>query len=332
MSSTIMLQSMCNNNNQIIDLGMFGSHFNQVAFYCSLDSTFLPVGSEYAGGPIFMNTPQTLPMPPINYYNGVSPLMIPTAFAGMSPMAFPSITPPPMNLNNMPSRSPPISPMDPMSGLVPVPMMGYSMISPESQYGFLVPEMAMTPPCSISRSCTPVRDEISSHKVLVHEISRERLPSSGSCGSIDSNSTGIISKKELVAECLNQIDQIFGNRVQTAGMRGPTVMRIKVKTRPALELIVNLLRTLEQECNLVAISCPKSTKKGKQHIRGFLAYIQANTTADIDRVQHVFDEFNRAHTTGEAAPFKTLEVNPQRKIKFPLNLVDDRWGLLKCET
>merc|ERR1712038_1690608 len=109
------------------------------------------------------------------------------------------------------------------------------------------------------------------------------------------------------------IDSIFGDRVQTTGMRGPTVMRIKVKTRPALELIVELLRALEQNSSIVGISCPKSTKKGKQHIRGFLAYIQTSTVAEIAKVQAAFDSFNRAHTVGEDSPFKTLEVNPQKK-------------------
>jgi len=90
-------------------------------------------------------------------------------------------------------------------------------------------------------------------------------------------------------------------------------MRIKVKTRPALELIVQLLETLEQNCTITAISCPKSTKKGKQHIRGFLAYIQTSNVANISHVQRVFDDFNQKHTTGEDAPFKTLEINPQKK-------------------
>lgn len=188
-------------------------------------------------------------------------------------------------------------------------------LSPEGM-GYLLPEMnACSPPCSISRSCSPNSslEEIPfSHETSNEEVSRDRrLPSTCSSGSLDSN--GMISKKELVENCLNEIDQIFGSRVQTAGMRGPTVMRIKVKTRPALEMIVDLLRVLEHNCTITAISCPKSTKKGKQHIRGFLAYLQANTVAEISRVQHVFDEFNATHMNGSDAPFKSLEVNPQKK-------------------
>lgn len=186
-------------------------------------------------------------------------------------------------------------------------------LSPEGM-GYILPEMnACSPPCSISRSCSPnsSMEEIPFvQEASNEEVSRDRLPSSGSSGSLDSN--GMISKKELVENCLNEIDHIFGSRVQTAGMRGPTVMRIKVKTRPALERIVDLLRALEKNCTITAISCPKSTKKGKQHIRGFLAYLQTTTVAEISRVQQVFDDFNASHD-GSGAPFKSLEVNPQKK-------------------
>jgi len=231
---------------------------------------------------------------------------------------------------NMPSVSPP--PMGASLGYLPhVPVMGYPMLpipqgsmtldfgfpqpqangSLSSDYMYLLPEMAHAG--SISRSCSPALSDDGNLRSLDQtEVTRERLPSSASIESF--SSTGTISKKELVEDCLNKIDQIFGSRVQTTGMRGPTVMRIKVKTRPALELIVDLLRAIERDCNITAISCPKSTKKGKQHIRGFLAYIQTNITAEIDQVQRVFDEFNHAHTNGEGAtPFKTLEVNPQKK-------------------
>jgi len=292
------MQNMCNNqlNN---DLGMFnGSQLNQVNY-------------------------QTLPMP-MAYSPGCSPQMIPIGMPAISPppmdfttMGMPSVTPPLMNYD-LQSVSPP-----PMAFVPTVPMMGYSVVpmqqgmtttlvfpsaSPENQM-YLLPEMALTPPMgSISRSCSPVNMPVEH----VEEVVRERLPSCGSNDSLDSSSS-VISKKELVENCLREIDEIFGNRVQTAGMRGPTVMRIKVKTRPALEKIVALLRSLEQNCNITAISCPKSTKKGKQHIRGFLAYIQTSTVHEIPQLQAVFDNFNRAHTVGEDSPFKTLEVNPQKK-------------------
>jgi len=319
MASTIMMQNMCNNqlNN---DLGMFnGSQLNQVNYVSNYDSTSTPVRSELTGG-VYMN--QTLPMP-MAYSPGCSPQMIPLGMPAISPppmdfttMGMPSVTPPLMNYD-LQSVSPP-----PMAFVPTVPMMGYSVVpmqqgmtttlvfpsaSPENQM-YLLPEMALTPPMgSISRSCSPVNMPVEH----VEEVVRERLPSCGSNDSLDSSS--VISKKELVENCLREIDEIFGNRVQTAGMRGPTVMRIKVKTRPALEKIVALLRSLEQNCNITAISCPKSTKKGKQHIRGFLAYIQTSTVHEIPQVQAVFDHFNRAHTVGEDSPFKTLEVNPQKK-------------------
>merc|ERR1719229_1578661 len=273
--------------------------------------------------------PQTLPMPAMNYSASPSPQMIPMASYPMMPMMdITSITPPPVA---------------PMGSFAPtaVPMMGYSIV-PMASNGmpmvgipqasasyssenmqFLLPELAFTPPqqtFSISRSCSPVSDAVLPEMQArrpVQEVARERLPSEGSSGSLDSTSTsgttGVISKKELVEYCLNEIDSIFGDRVQTTGMRGPTVMRIKVKTRPALELIVELLRALEQNSSIVGISCPKSTKKGKQHIRGFLAYFQSSTVAEIAKVQRVFDEFNRSNQKNGEVPFKSLEVNPQKK-------------------
>jgi len=328
MASTMMMQSMCNNQVNT-DLGMYGSQFNnQVNYGSAFDTTPAPVNHDFSGG-VYLN--QTLAMPPMAYSPGCSPQLMPMGMPAISPppmefpsMGIPAVSPPLMNYD-LPSVSPPMA----MGSLLPtVPMMGYSMIplpqgmatfvnvptasaSPENNFGYLLPEMALTPPlASISRSCSPVSV---APVETVEEINRERLPSSNSSSSIDTAASGVISKKELVEDCLMKIDQIFGYRVQTTGMRGPTVMRIKVKTRPALEKIVALLQTLEQNCNITAISCPKSTKKGKQHIRGFLAYIQTGSVSEIPQVQTVFDSFNSTHTTGETAPFKTLEINPQKK-------------------
>eukprot|EP00493_Phyllostaurus_siculus_P021159 UN21484 len=324
-SSPVMMQSMCNNqiNN---NLGIYGSQFNQVNYGATqFDATFATPVVTPDFGAVMVN-PQTLAMPAMNF-SGVSPQMV--------PMAYPTIATPqmmPVMDISMSSVSPP--PMAPLPSLITtgVPVMGYSMVpmpngmaimgipqasgslSPEGM-GYILPEMnACSPPCSISRSCSPNSslEEIPfAHEASNEEVSRDRLPSTTSSGSLDSN--GMISKKELVENCLNEIDHIFGSRVQTAGMRGPTVMRIKVKTRPALEKIIDLLRALEQNCTITAISCPKSTKKGKQHIRGFLAYLQTSTVAEISRVQQVFDNFNASHMNGCDAPFKSLEVNPQKK-------------------
>lgn len=329
-----MMQNMC--NNQIYnDLGMYGSHPTQLTFTSFTPS---PAMDGLPGGAIFMN-PQTFPMPAMNYSASPSPQMIPLAYPPMMPlMDLTSITPPPLA---------------PMGSFVPtaVPMMGYSIVplasngmpmlglpQASSSYSsenmqFLLPELAFTPhqqqTFSISRSCSPAFSDAVLPEMyepvrqpVLEEVSRERLPSEGSSGSLDSTSTsgttgGVISKKELVEYCFNEIDSIFGDRVQTTGMRGPTVMRIKVKTRPSLELIVELLRALEQNSSIVGISTALSTKKGKQHIRGFLAYIQTSTVAEIAKVQRVFDEFNRTNQKNGEVPFKKLEVNPGRKTNIP---------------
>merc|ERR1719499_471183 len=232
--------------------------------------------------------PQTLPMPAMNYSASPSPQMIPMAPYPMMPMMdITSITPPPVA---------------PMGSFAPtaVPMMGYSIV-PMASNGM---PMVGIPQASASYSSENMQ-------FLLPELAFTPLQQTFSTST--SGTTGVISKKELVEYCLNEIDSIFGDRVQTTGMRGPTVMRIKVKTRPALELIVELLRALEQNSSIVGISCPKSTKKGKQHIRGFLAYIQTSTVAEIAKVQRVFDEFNRTNQINGEVPFKSLEVNPQKK-------------------
>merc|ERR1719379_1799451 len=182
--------------------------------------------------------PQTLPMPAMNYSASPSPQMVPMAYPPMLPLL------------DMTSITPPVAPM---GSFVPtaVPMMGYSIVpvasngmpmvglpQASSSYSsenmqFFLPraELAFTPPqqtFSISRSCSPVSDAVLPEmyeRQPVQEVARERLPSEGSSGSLDSTSTsgttGVISKKELVEYCLNEIDSIFGDRVQTTGMRGP---------------------------------------------------------------------------------------------------------------
>merc|ERR1719150_1185000 len=111
------------------------------------------------------------------------------------------------------------------SGFVPsIPLMGYPMIpfaqgpplpmvsipqasaSPENQTAFLLSDSCLTLPFpSVSRSCSPASDNSCTPEVdfssQSYEINRERVPSAGSSGSLDSSSSiGQISKKQLVEE------------------------------------------------------------------------------------------------------------------------------------
>jgi hypothetical protein len=89
------------------------------------------------------------------------------------------------------------------------------------------------------------------------------------------------------------------------GNRGENVVRIKVKTRNALENIVPFIDACIAEGLLTRVSCPISTKKGRQHIRGFLAYLECS---DSTAVQQLFNEYNE-----KFACFKPLDVNPPSK-------------------
>jgi hypothetical protein len=89
------------------------------------------------------------------------------------------------------------------------------------------------------------------------------------------------------------------------GNRGENVVRIKVKTRNALENIVPFIDACNARGLLTRVSCPISTKKGRQHIRGFLAYLECQ---DTPSVQRLFEAYNE-----KFACFKPLDVNPPSK-------------------
>merc|ERR1712062_954300 len=77
------------------------------------------------------------------------------------------------------------------------------------------------------------------------------------------------------------------------------------KTRNALENIVPFIDACNERNLLTRVSCPISTKKGRQHIRGFLAYLECS---DSVAVQQMFKEYNE-----QFACFKPLDVNPPSK-------------------
>lgn len=119
-----------------------------------------------------------------------------------------------------------------------------------------------------------------------------------------SPSETIIPKRQLIDNCRAHFNSM---RVpyDEIGNRGENVVRIKVKTRNALENIVPFIDACNAKGLLTRVSCPISTKKGRQHIRGFLAYLECS---DSSAVQQLFNEYNEKH-----ACFKPLDVNPPSK-------------------
>jgi len=130
--------------------------------------------------------------------------------------------------------------------------------------------------------------------------------------------TAEMTKKTIVQDTLAWMKNVFGeDHFDCDGRRGPNVLRLKVKTRGSLEHICPLLNKLVAEGLIYYVSCPISTKKSRQHIRGYLAYIEAVSTDAINRIMHIFEDYNQIlirDCDGKLEhPFKSLSRNPVQK-------------------
>jgi len=141
------------------------------------------------------------------------------------------------------------------------------------------------------------------------DLSRERSQER-SASDVSATSMASISKRDLITNALTTFSDRFGPNYDQNGNRGENVLRIKVKTRTALEHIVPFVTLLDNAGLLTKISCPISTKKGRQHIRGFLAYLETTNTGEVKRL---FTEYNESHATEAGLPFKDIEENPPSK-------------------
>lgn len=114
------------------------------------------------------------------------------------------------------------------------------------------------------------------------------------------------SKRELVNNAFAKLQAMFGLNFDQNGNRGENILRLKVKTRTALEQIVPFIEFCQRENLIVSVSCPISTKKGRQQVRGFLAYLQMKNAQDADRVEELIKQYNDCN----GSPFKTWHRNP----------------------
>jgi len=147
---------------------------------------------------------------------------------------------------------------------------------------------------------TPKEAILNVHNIAVPEFSEE------------------MTKKDLVNDTLKWMYDVFGSEhFDCDGRRGPNVLRLKVKTRGALEHICPLVDKLVNEGLVHHISCPISTKKSRQHIRGYLAYIEAVSSDKIDRIMEIFNKYNEIlihDCDGQLEhPFKGLSRNPKKQ-------------------
>jgi len=124
-----------------------------------------------------------------------------------------------------------------------------------------------------------------------------------------------MTKKDLVNLSLDWLYEVFGSdHFDCDGRRGRNVLRIKVKTRGALEYICVLVQRCIDEGIIHHVSCPISTKKQRKHIRGYLAYLEAVSDEATARMIEIFNELNTAfveNCDGEMEhPFKGISRNP----------------------
>jgi hypothetical protein len=116
------------------------------------------------------------------------------------------------------------------------------------------------------------------------------------------------SKKALVNKAFVKLEAMFGkDAFDHQGNRGENIIRLKVKTQAALAHIIPLIEYCQTENLITTVSCPISTKKGRQQIRGFLAYLQTRTESDCNRLEEMVTAYNKVNNS----PFSSWHRNPQ---------------------
>jgi len=104
-----------------------------------------------------------------------------------------------------------------------------------------------------------------------------------------------MTKREIVNATLGWLSQVFQDRFDTIGNRGEFVLRVKIKTREALDHFCPFVQMCVAEKLLCRMSCPISTKNGRKHIRGYLAYMEALDGRTANRILELFHLYNQQH-------------------------------------
>jgi hypothetical protein len=228
----------------------------------------------------------------------------------LTSVPLPSASPIPMFLPFVPSASPQL--------MVPMPSMSAStMYSPTS---------SMERDWETSRSIERDEEEtelgeiehFESERPIESEDEEEDIPKQPSRNEKQIPVPELLesmTKKDLVHATLDWFYEVFGSdHFDCEGRRGKNVLRVKVKTRGALEHICPFINECTEEGLLYHVSCPISTKKARQHIRGYLAYIEAISEEAADRIIEVFEKYNTIQVENCDGnlehPFKGISRNP----------------------
>lgn len=124
-----------------------------------------------------------------------------------------------------------------------------------------------------------------------------------------------MTKKDLVNKTLDWMYEVCGgSHFDCEGRRGENVLRIKVKTRGALEYICPFVNQCIEEGLLQNLSCPISKKRQRRYVRGFLAYLEATDEKSADRIVEIFNKINTVYVKNADGqfehPFKGISRNP----------------------
>jgi len=268
------------------------------------------------------------PFPTMNAMNsGFTPMLLSTHSSGLQ-----TLIPMPVMPNMQPSLSPvaglpvmqPLLPLDipVMVSMTPSHSVSQSprKIRPEmtrSRGSLTVPGCSYPSASTENYSCSYSRERENIPTIESFEIEREEEKEAV----VNVNSipipefTAEMTKKDLVNGTLDWFYAVLGSEhFDCEGRRGKNVLRIKVKTRGALEYICPLINQCIEEGLLNHVSCPISTKKQRRHIRGYLAYLEAVSESATDRMIEIFNELNKDFVTNCDGilehPFKGISRNP----------------------
>merc|ERR1719336_2214032 len=247
-------------------------------------------------------------------FQTLAPLpVVPNMQSSLSPVAVMPFVP--LDISMMP----PVSTSPSMTTSRPVSPRQMTAQMTQSNGSLTVPQPESSYPSASTENFTMSRSIERGNFFMVEPFETERPEEKVPVVNVDNipipEFTEKMTKKDLVNGTLDWFYAVLGSEnFDCEGRRGENVLRIKVKTRGALEYICPLINQCIEEGLLYHVSCPISTKKQRRHIRGYLAYLEAVSESAADRMIEIFNELNQVLVTNYDGdlehPFKGISRNP----------------------